>query len=124
MNLKTKKKLDWAARIIVALIFLQTLFFKFTASPESVYIFEKIGLEPLGRIFSGIVELITAILILVPSTVIVGAILSLLVIVPAIVFHLTSLGIVVQNDGGLLFGMAVAILLLSIYILFNHLKNK
>ncbi|MEZ4933630.1 MAG: hypothetical protein R2788_16100 [Saprospiraceae bacterium] len=55
-------------RLLVAVILLQTLYFKFTASPESVYIFEQTGLGAAGRIGSGIAELIAAILILVPST--------------------------------------------------------
>jgi uncharacterized membrane protein YphA (DoxX/SURF4 family) len=90
-------------RLITAILFLQTLFYKFTASPESVYIFSKLGLEPLGRIASGVFELIAAILIIIPATNIIGSILSLGIISGAIVSHLTILGIVVMDDGGLLF---------------------
>jgi len=86
-------------RIIVAIILLQTLRFKFTAHPDSVYIFSKVGLEPYGRIGIGIVELIAGILLLIPKTAWVGALLSLGVISGAIVMHLTKLGIEINNDG-------------------------
>ncbi len=117
------EKLSWAARIIVAIILLQTLFFKFTGAPESIYIFEKMGMEPWGRIGSGIVELIAGILILIPNTKIYGAILSLGVISGAIVSHLTKLGIEVQNDGGALFGMAVLVFVLSLGLIIYHKKE-
>ena len=97
----------WICRVAAAVILLQTLFFKFTAAPESVYIFTKVGLEPWGRIGSGIAELIAAILILVPATTWLGAGLALAVMAGAIFSHLTVLGIVVMDDGGLLFGLAL-----------------
>jgi hypothetical protein len=56
----------WVAKGIVVVILLQTLFFKFSAAEESVYIFKTLGIEPYGRIGSGIVELIASILILIP----------------------------------------------------------
>ena len=104
-------------RLIVALILLQTLFFKFTASAESVYIFSTLGLEPYGRIGSVIGELIASILLLFPPTVIFGAILSIGIISGAIVSHLTLLGIVVLDDGGLLFMLALIVFFFSIAIL-------
>ena len=104
---------SWVLQIIVAVILLQTLFFKFTAAPESVYIFSTLGAEPWGRIGSGVVELIAAILLLVPTTITIGAALALFVIVGAIVSHLTILGIEVQGDGGLLFVLALAVFVAS-----------
>src|SRR5437660_4950720 len=109
---------SWALRGIVAVILLQTLFFKFTGAEESKYIFSTLGLEPWGRIGSGIVELIAVILLLIPSTVTIGAILAMGTIAGAIFSHLTRLGIVVKDDGGLLFGLAVAVFVLSALILF------
>src|SRR3954462_12108198 len=100
---------SWILQLLVAAILFQTLFFKFTTAEESVYIFSRLGLEPWGRIGSGVVELIACILLLHPRTVTLGAILSLGVISGAIVSHLTKLGIVVQNDGGLLFGLAIPV---------------
>ena len=97
----------WALRIIPALILLQTLYFKFSAAPESVYIFETMGLEPYGRIGLGIVELITGILLLIPRTTWMGAVLGTGIMAGAIFSHLTVLGINVQGDGGALFAMAV-----------------
>ena len=118
-----KKYFPLALRLIVAIILIQTLRFKFSAHPHSVYIFEKVGLEPIGRIGIGILELIAAILILIPKTIWIGAGLTLGLIGGAIVMHLTKLGIEVKNDGGLLFGTAVLTFILSALILFLHKKN-
>jgi hypothetical protein len=103
------KRLSWVAQIVVAAILAQTLFFKFTAAPESVYIFTTLGLEPWGRIGSGIAELVAVVLLLVPATAAVGALVALGVIVGAIASHLGPLGIEVQGDGGLLFGLACVV---------------
>ena len=108
---------SWALQLVVAVILLQTLFFKFTASAESVYIFSTLGAEPWGRIGSGIVELIAALLLLYPATITIGAILALGVMAGAIVSHLTVLGIEVQGDGGLLFVLALAVFVSSAAIL-------
>lgn len=109
---------SWALQLIVAGILLQTLFFKFTGAAESVYIFSTLGAEPWGRIGSGVVELIAALLLLFPATITMGAILALGVIAGAIVSHLTVLGIEVQGDGGLLFFLALAVFVSSVAILF------
>ena len=117
-NSKIKTIFTWALRIVAAVILLQTLFFKFTGAPESVYIFSKVGLEPWGRIGSGVAELIAAILILFPPTTWLGAGLALAVMAGAIFSHLTILGIVVMDDGGLLFGLALAVAACSAVLLF------
>lgn len=101
--------LDWALRLVAAGILAQTLFFKFTAAPESVYIFSTLGLEPWGRLGSGVGELVAAVLLLLPGTVVLGAVLALGIISGAIMSHLTILGIEVQGDGGLLFGLALVV---------------
>ena len=113
---------SWTLRGIAAVILLQTLFFKFTAAKESVYIFTTVGMEPWGRIGSGVVELIAAILLLLPRTVALGAILSLGVISGAIFFHLTRLGIALPavDDHGELFTLAVALFLCSLGVLAMH----
>lgn len=102
-------RISWLLQLAVAGILLQTLYFKFTAAPESVYIFSTLGMEPWGRIGSGVAELLAAILLLVPSTVALGALVAVGVISGALFFHLTKLGIAVQGDGGLLFGLALAV---------------
>jgi hypothetical protein len=104
---RTLNVVSWGLQLLVAGILLQTLFFKFTGAPESVYIFTKVGAEPWGRIGSGIVELIAAVLLLTPALVPLGAILTLGVMGGAILSHLTILGIDVQGDGGLLFALAL-----------------
>ncbi len=99
----------WVLRIIAAIILLQTLFFKFSAAEESVYIFSKLGMEPWGRIGSGIIELIASILLLIPRTTAIGAMLGLGVMSGALFFHLTRLGIVVKDDHGQLFIYALLV---------------
>jgi len=107
---------SWVLQIIVAIILFQTLFFKFTGAEESKYIFETLGLEPWGRIGSGVVELIAVILLLIPSTAVLGAILALGTIAGAIFSHLTKLGIVVKDDGGTLFILALVVFIGSAII--------
>lgn len=117
---------SWICRIAVALILLQTLFFKFTGAEESKYIFSTLmghDLEAVGRIGSGVVELIAALLLLVPFTVSLGATISLATISGAIVSHLAVLGVEVQNDGGLLFGLAVTVFVLSSVLLLLHRRE-
>lgn len=110
----------WVCRIAAAAILLQTLFFKFTAAPESVYIFTRVHAEPWGRIGSGLVELIAAVLILIPRTIWAGALLALGVMAGAIVSHLTVLGIEVMGDGGLLFALALIVFCTSAVALVLH----
>src|SRR5688500_18953210 len=93
----------WFLQLIVAVILFLMLFFKFTCADESVYIFTTLGIEPWGRIASGVAELIAVVLLLYPPTVIYGALLALGVISGALVSH-TRLGLVVKDDGGFLFG--------------------
>jgi uncharacterized membrane protein YphA (DoxX/SURF4 family) len=107
----------WLLRLAAAGILLQTLFFKFTAAPESVYIFTRVGAEPWGRIGSGVIELIAAVLILVPRTTWLGALIALGVMAGAILSHLTVLGIEVQGDKGLLFALAVTVFACSAALL-------
>lgn len=110
----------WLLRLIAAAIMMQTLYFKFTASPESVYIFTSIGMEPWGRIGIGLMELIAAVLILYPRTTVLGAILATGLMCGAIYFHLSKLGIVVLNDGGQLFVYAIVVLVASVWLVWIH----
>ncbi|HKZ01039.1 MAG TPA: hypothetical protein VJ180_02310 [Pyrinomonadaceae bacterium] len=112
---------DWVVRIVVALALLQTLFFKFSGAEESVYIFTTLGAEPWGRIGSGVVELMASVLLLVPRTSALGAVLSLGTICGAIFAHLTQLGIKIPavGDNGELFALAMLVFvgsLISLYI--------
>ncbi|MBM3724733.1 MAG: DoxX family protein [Acidobacteria bacterium] len=121
-HFRTFNLVSWLLRATVAVILLQTLFFKFTGARESVYIFSTLGAEPWGRIGSGIVELVAAVLILLPATTVYGAALSLGVITGAILSHLTRLGIAIPavDDHGELFALAVAVFLASGAVLFLH----
>ena len=122
----TESIISWAARIVIAMILLQTLFFKFTGAEESKYIFTTLmgpELEAVGRIGSGVVELIAAILLLIPSKAWLGAFIALGTISGAIFSHLTMLGIVVKEDGGLLFILAVIVFVLSVLTLLIHRRD-
>jgi putative oxidoreductase len=115
---KSQRILSWICQITAAVILLQTLFFKFTAAPESVYIFTKVGMEPWGRYGSGVVEFIAAILLLSGCHAWLGALVGLGVISGAIMSHLTVLGIVVQDDHGLLFALALTVFAACAAVLF------
>ena len=98
----------WVLRTLAALIMLQTLYFKFTGDPQSVKLFTELGMEPWGRIGTGVLELIASILILYPRTTAVGAVLGLGLMSGAIFFHLTKLGIIFDGDA-VLFIYAVTV---------------
>jgi hypothetical protein len=104
-------------------ILIQTLYFKFTGAEESIYIFTKVGAEPVGRIGSGIIELIAAILLLTPRFGWAGAGLALGTMAGAILSHLTLLGIEVKGDGGLLFGLAVTVFIACAVVLFINRRQ-
>lgn len=108
---------EWLLSILAAFLLLQTLFFKFSGSDESVYIFTQVGMEPWGRWASGFIELIAGVLLLWPKYRVYGAIVALGVISGAIFFHLTSLGIEVMHDDGQLFYYALTVFLSSLLIL-------
>lgn len=110
-------------RVIIAAILLQTLYFKFTGAPESVYIFETVGMEPWGRIGSGVVELIAAILLFVTPLRWLGALMAFGTMSGALFFHLTKLGIDVQGDGGFLFILACVVFVSSAYVLWKERKQ-
>ena len=118
-----KNKIILVVRVITAAILLQTLYFKFSAHPDSVYIFSTVGMEPYGRIGIGVLELIASILLFIPRYVWAGAGLALGVIAGAVFLHLTQLGIEVNGDGGGLFYTAVAILFMSAIILWHYRKD-
>jgi len=120
---KTTRLVSWLCRVTAAVILLQTLFFKFTGAPESVYIFTKVGMEPWGRYGTGVVELIAAVLLLSRCHAWLGALIAIGVISGAIASHLTVLGIEVQGDHGLLFALAVTVFLTSAATAFLHRRQ-
>jgi hypothetical protein len=104
------RALDWIVRLVAAGVLLQTLYFKFAGAPESVYIFSTLGIEPWGRIGSGVVELIASGLLLWTGTAGIGGVMAAGLMLGAIASHVTKLGIEVQGDGGLLFALAWIVL--------------
>ena len=118
----TTKIFIWLLRVLAALILLQTLYFKFTAHEQSVKLFTTLGMEPWGRIGTGIAELIAAVLILVPRTTLVGALMGLGLMSGAIFFHLTKLGIYFDGDA-ILFVYAVITFACCLMLIIMHRKN-
>jgi hypothetical protein len=112
--------LDWIVRLVAAGVLLQTLYFKFTGAPESVFIFSTLGMEPWGRIGSGVAELIASALLLWTPTAGLGGLLAIGLMTGAIVSHLTTLGIEIQGDGGLLFGLACLVWICGAATAFVH----
>ncbi len=110
----------WIIKLVAVIILVQTLFFKFTGAEESVYIFSKLGAEPFGRIGSGVIELIASILILIPRTTLLGALIGMGTMLGAIVSHLLILGIEVKNDGGTLFILAIITFLCCAVLVFRE----
>jgi hypothetical protein len=106
---KTHRTVSWIAQLIAAVILAQTLFFKFTGAPESKFIFSTLGVEPWGRILTGVLELVAVGLLLTPRWAGCGGLLSLGLMGGALMGHLTKLGLIVQDDGGLLFALAVTV---------------
>ena len=115
---KTQSIISWICQVVAAVILLQTLFFKFSGAPESVYIFETVGMEPFGRYASGVAELIAGVLLLIPALSWAGALLALCVMAGALGAHLTVLGIVVMDDGGTLFAILLTVSLTSAIVAF------
>jgi putative oxidoreductase len=118
-----KKIISWLLRLTAAIILLQTLYFKFTGQPESVELFTKLGVEPWGRIGTGILELCASILLLVPATVFLGALLGVGLMAGAILAHLTVIGIESKGDGGQLFMLAISVLVCCLILLIIHWKQ-
>lgn len=122
--MKSKIVLLWICRIVAALIMLQTLYFKFSGAPESVYIFSQVGMEPEGRYATAFAELIASVLLLIPATSLYGAFFALFIMIGAIGTHLFILGVEVQGDHGQLFIYALIVFVASILIIVKSIRKK
>lgn len=111
--------ITWILRLLAAAIMLQTLYFKFTAQQESVELFTMLGMEPWGRIATGVSELLASILILFPKTTGFGAALGAGLMAGALFFHFTILGVKFGGDY-VLFLYAVIAFTCCIILLFIH----
>ena len=118
-----KKVLFWLIRIIPAIIMMQTLFYKFTAAPESVALFSELGIEPFGRIVSGVIELIASILLFIPNKSFYGALIGFGIMIGAILSHLFIIGINFNNDGGGLLTPAIITFICCAFVLFEERKK-
>jgi len=110
----------WIVKLTAVVILLQTLFFKFSGAQESVYIFTTLGIEPYGRIGSGVVELIASVFILIPRTTLIGALLGFGTMLGAVFSHIFVLGIEIEQDGGTLFTLAVVTLTCCLILIYNQ----
>ena len=116
------KILSFLLKLIIAVIFIQSLFYKFSGHEQAIHIFSTLGIEPWGRIGIGIAELIIELLLFVPKTSVLAVVGSIGLMAGAVFSHLTTpLGVVVKwngnSDNGVLFGMAVAVLCCSLVLL-------
>ncbi|MES2255266.1 MAG: hypothetical protein V4559_09510 [Pseudomonadota bacterium] len=120
-----RKYVLWALSAYIAFVFVQSLFFKFTGSEESIYIFSTLRawsgialFEPAGRWIIGTCELIASILLFVPRMRIFGAAMAIGIMTGALSFHLfTPLGVEILGDGGELFILACGVWISSWIIL-------
>lgn len=117
------KKLSLILRLIAAGILFQTLYFKFSGAPESIYIFTKLNVEPWGRLLAGGSELVAGILLCIPATQVLGALAGLGIISGALLSHIAILGIEVQGDGGLLFTLALIVFICCLGIIYINRQS-
>ncbi len=117
---KTQRVVSRICCLVAAGIMIETLFFKFTGADESKYIFHKMGTEPWWRWGQGIWELIASLCLLLPRMRWAGGLLGSAAMLAAILSHLTWLGISIQDDHGLLFGMALVTFTSSFTVVFIH----
>lgn len=120
-----KRYIPLLLKFITAIIMLQTLFFKFSGAQESIDLFTKLAgdQEALMRIGTGVLELIAAILLFIPNKTWLGSFLTIGLMGGAIMGHLTVLGIEHNNDGGLLFALAVTTLISATALLYLNKKD-
>ncbi len=139
MSIKSKKITTVIASAVISFIFVQSLFFKFTNAPETQHIFNTLNDWAAGYGFEGLfvapgvfnayvigtaeliasLFLLSALILKKPLLTAIGSIMAFGIISGAITFHLfTPLGINVQGDGGTLFGLAVAVWVSSIILIF------
>lgn len=121
--MQRKLLFSWLLRVFAATIMVQTLYFKFTAQLESIYIFSEVGIEPWGRIATGIAELIASVLLIIPATVSIGVIMAIGIMTGAIITHLAILGVEVQGDRGQLFYFALTVLVSSLVLVVIHYRQ-
>ena len=130
-----KEGFKWILCLYVAFVFIQSLFFKFSDSYETVHIFSTLGdwsglgwFADYGAYGVGSVELIASLMLLVPALRFFGALIASGVMTGAVFFHLfTPLGIympefddmgkIVGDDGGLLFYNACGVLIAALIVL-------
>ncbi len=119
-----QNRFSWILQILIAVLLIQTVvIYKFPGHPDSVFLFSQLGMEPWGRFGTGIAEVIASILLLWPRRIWLGASMTVGLMLGAIYFHLTILGVFFNNDGGTLFGMAVGVLLASLIVLFTRRRQ-
>jgi hypothetical protein len=122
-NVKIKFILERLLSIAAAVILLQTLYFKFTAAPVSVHIFSTLGVEPWGRIGTGVMELLAGLLLLWQRTSFYGALLAIGIMAGAILSHLLFLGIEILGDGGHVFVLAIIVTICSLGVIIIRLED-
>ncbi len=118
----THPKLTRAAQSVAALLLLVAAIMKLIGDPGSVEVFVRLGMDPTGRYLVAVIELLGALLLLSPFAAL-GAVIAVSVMCGAIIAHVTQLGLVVNDDGGVLVGMLVVVLLCSGYVVISRRKE-
>ncbi len=111
-----------AAQGIAAMLLLMAAAMKFLGDPGSVEVFMRLGMDPAGRYLIAAIELMAAMLLLSPFAAL-GSVIATGVMCGAIIAHVTQLGLVVNDDGGRLFGMLVVVLVCVGYVLISRRKE-
>lgn len=112
--------IDIGTRLIASGILGFSAFLKLTAAPATVFIFQKLGMEPSGRFGVAVLEIIALVLILIPKTAWRGAILGCMMMFGAICMHLAMAQVTILGDHGLMFASAIVVFACCISVLVFH----
>src|SRR6516162_2787699 len=89
---KAKNIALWCLQVLVALAFLAAGAARLSGQPMMVEVFDKIGVGQWFRYVTGGIEITSAVLLLVPGLIPVGAGLLVCTMIGAVIAHLTILG--------------------------------
>ena len=83
---------DWVIRILLALSFISAGGMKLAGVAQFVAMFDEIGFGQWFRLLTGAIEVTGGVLIIVPRTAVLGALLLACVMIGAVITHLAVIG--------------------------------
>lgn len=104
--------LDWIVRIVAVLILIPAFYFKLSGADRSIATFSALDAEPFGRYAVGFAELIVVVLLLIPQTSWLGAMVAGVIMIGAVGSHISVLGF--AGDTGVSFVLALVVLVCAI----------